>query len=101
LLHHLALDFIRQAPARLVKIARDVFIHVALARPRHGVEDPAQKATHSLARNSPGATAMADGTVDIFMYRQNTHGSLHHSEMVERNSLIPSSDADIDRAWLS
>jgi hypothetical protein len=84
-----------------VKVACNVFIHVALARPRHGVEDPAQKAKHSLYRSSPCMTAMAGGAVDIFVHSQNTHRSLHHSEMIERSSIIASSVWDIDRVQIS
>jgi hypothetical protein len=74
---------------------------VALARLRHGVEDPAQKAKHSLYRSSPRTTAMAGGTVDIFVHGQNTHRSLHHSEMIERSSINASSGWDVDRVRIS
>jgi hypothetical protein len=84
-----------------VKVARNLFIHVPLARSRHGVGDPAQKAKYSLDRSSSRTTAMAGEAGDIFMYGQNTHGSLRHSDIVERSSIISSLVRDVDRTGLS
>jgi hypothetical protein len=76
LLHDIALDLVRQASARPLKVARDVFVNPLLTRPHKGAECLAGNASNLLDYRALFAPATSGNMTMSFVDGLDTHWGL-------------------------